>query len=68
MPPMAVTREDERAGAIEHFEDGALYDFDYRRRRDDVRFYRTLAIEQGGPVLTWPAAPGASWCPCCATA
>src|ERR1051325_9444372 len=51
MPPMAVTREDESAGAIEHFEDGALYDYDYRRRRADVRFYRTLAAEQGGPVL-----------------
>jgi SAM-dependent methyltransferase len=51
MPAMTVTREDESAGAIEHFEDAALYDFDYRRRRDDVRFYRTLAAEQGGPVL-----------------
>ncbi len=51
MRPMAVTREDENAGALEHFEDAALYDFEYRRRRDDVRFYRALAVEQGGPVL-----------------
>jgi SAM-dependent methyltransferase len=48
---MAVTREDESAGAVEPFDDAALYDFEYRRRRDDVHFYRTLAVEQGGPVL-----------------
>jgi SAM-dependent methyltransferase len=48
---MTATREDERAGAIEHFEDAALYDHEYRRRRDDVRFYRALAAERGGPVL-----------------
>ncbi|HEY7373968.1 MAG TPA: methyltransferase domain-containing protein [Polyangia bacterium] len=33
------------------FEDAALYDWEYRRRRDDVRFYATLADERGGPVL-----------------
>jgi SAM-dependent methyltransferase len=44
-------RQDERAGAIEHFEDAALYDHEYRRRRADVRFYRALAAERGGPVL-----------------
>jgi SAM-dependent methyltransferase len=33
------------------FQDSALYDWEYRRRRDDVRFYRTLAGERGGPVL-----------------
>ena len=48
---MAITREDETAGATEHFEDAALYDHDYRRRRADVQFYRTLAAEHGGPVL-----------------
>jgi SAM-dependent methyltransferase len=48
---MGVTREDESAGAIEHFQNAALYDHDYRRRRHDVRFYRTLADEHGGPVL-----------------
>jgi SAM-dependent methyltransferase len=48
---MSRRREDERAGAIEHFEDAALYDHEYRRRRDDLRFYRALAAERGGPVL-----------------
>jgi SAM-dependent methyltransferase len=33
------------------YEDAVLYDWEYRRRRDDVRFYRTLADERGGPVL-----------------
>src|SRR5436190_770313 len=33
------------------FEDAALYDWEYRRRRDDVLFYRTLADERGGPIL-----------------
>jgi SAM-dependent methyltransferase len=33
------------------FEDAALYDWEYRRRRDDVRFYGTLADERGGPIL-----------------
>ncbi|HVZ72577.1 MAG TPA: class I SAM-dependent methyltransferase [Polyangia bacterium] len=44
-------REDETAGAREPFEDAALYDWEYRRRRDDVRFYRMLADERGGPIL-----------------
>jgi SAM-dependent methyltransferase len=43
--------EDETAGALEPFEDAALYDWEYRRRRADVRFYRMLAGERGGPVL-----------------
>jgi SAM-dependent methyltransferase len=33
------------------FEDAVLYDWEYRRRRDDVRFYGTLADERGGPIL-----------------
>jgi SAM-dependent methyltransferase len=33
------------------FEDALLYDWEYRRRRDDVRFYGTLADERGGPIL-----------------
>ena len=33
------------------FDDAALYDWEYRRRRDDVRFYGTLADERGGPIL-----------------
>jgi SAM-dependent methyltransferase len=44
-------REDESAGALEPFRDAALYDWEYRRRRDDVRFYRMLADERGGPIL-----------------
>lgn len=44
-------REDEKAGALEPFEDTALYDWEYRRRRDDILFYRLLADERGGPVL-----------------
>src|SRR5450432_1002644 len=44
-------RKDETAGALEPFEDAALYDWEYRRRRADVTFYRMLADERGGPVL-----------------
>lgn len=33
------------------FDDALLYDWEYRRRRDDVHFYQTLAGERGGPVL-----------------
>jgi SAM-dependent methyltransferase len=33
------------------FDDALLYDWEYRRRRDDLRFYQTLAGERGGPVL-----------------
>jgi SAM-dependent methyltransferase len=38
-------------GLRDPFEDAALYDWEYRRRRDDVRFYGTLADERGGPIL-----------------
>jgi SAM-dependent methyltransferase len=55
-PAGAYTPEDEEAGASEAFVDAALYDFEYRRRRADVRFYRRIAEERrdfggGGPVL-----------------
>ena len=54
-----------RAGAREPFEDAALYDWEYRRRRDDVRFYRTAAPdERGGPCSISAAAPAACWCRC----
>ena len=43
--------EDEHAGAIEPYRDAILYDWEYRRRREDVAFYRMLAGERGGPVL-----------------
>ena len=39
------------SGARDPFADAGLYDWTYRRRRDDVQFYRTLADERGGPVL-----------------
>ncbi len=35
-------------GAREHYEDAVLYDYEYRRRRDDVRFYRRLARRRLG--------------------
>lgn len=38
-------------GTKDHYQDAALYDHEYRRRRDDVRFYQTLASQQGGPIL-----------------
>ncbi len=39
------------AGTRDHYLDAALYDHEYRRRRDDVAFYRRLAGERGGPIL-----------------
>jgi SAM-dependent methyltransferase len=41
------------AGTTEHYEDAQLYDHEYKRRKDDVRWYRRLARE----VLGDPAAP-----------
>ncbi len=37
------------AGSREHYADGALYDYEYRRRRADVSFYRELARRRLGP-------------------
>ena len=38
------------AGSREHYADAALYDYEYRRRRADVTFYRELARQRlGGP-------------------
>jgi SAM-dependent methyltransferase len=34
---------DAEAGCREHFADAALYDYEYRRRRADINFYRQLA-------------------------
>lgn len=36
------------AGSSEHYEDAALYDHEYQRRRDDVRWYRALARQELG--------------------
>lgn len=44
-PGLGFSREDEEAGGTEAFEDAALYDFEYRRRRADVRFYLRIAEE-----------------------
>jgi SAM-dependent methyltransferase len=41
-----------RAGTSEHYEDPALYDYEYRRRRRDVNWYRALAREVGGGTST----------------
>ena len=46
--------KDVDAGASEHYVDAELYDYEYRRRRSDVRFYRAQANEllgEGGDVL-----------------
>lgn len=32
-------------GCREHYDDAALYDHEYRRRRQDVQFYRQLAVD-----------------------
>jgi len=49
-------RSDEEAGSREAFADAALYDFEYRRRRADINFYRGLASNRmqfapAGPIL-----------------
>jgi SAM-dependent methyltransferase len=35
------------AGSREHYTDAALYDYEYRRRRADITFYRELARRRG---------------------
>lgn len=37
-------------GAREHYADAALYDYEYRRRRADIAFYRALAEQRLGPA------------------
>jgi SAM-dependent methyltransferase len=49
------------AGSREHYSDAALYDYEYRRRRADVTFYRELAKERlpgGGDILELGAGSG----------
>ena len=65
---LADVRADDEAGAREHFEDAALYDFEYRRRRADVNFYRRAGRRRRGPVLDLACGTGGCWCRCCATA
>ena len=49
------------AGSREHYDDAALYDYEYRRRRADVTFYRELARQRlgaGGRILELGAGSG----------
>jgi len=49
------------AGSREHYADAALYDYEYRRRRADVQFYRELAkkrLPDGGRILELGAGSG----------
>jgi SAM-dependent methyltransferase len=49
MPPLPDDLVDDLvdAGSREHYADAALYDYEYRRRRADVSFYRALARQRG---------------------
>lgn len=40
-----------KRGTVDHYDDPYLYDHEYKRRRDDVNFYRRLADQIGGPIL-----------------
>ncbi len=46
-PPDVMPGDDVDRGAREHYADAALYDYEYRRRRADVTFYRELAKRRG---------------------
>jgi SAM-dependent methyltransferase len=52
------------AGSREHYADATLYDYEYRRRRADVSFYRELARDHlgrkraAGPILELGAGSG----------
>src|SRR5580698_5708809 len=49
------------AGSREHYADAALYDYEYRRRRADVTFYRELArrrLPAGAAILELGAGSG----------
>ncbi|MBI5515658.1 MAG: class I SAM-dependent methyltransferase [Deltaproteobacteria bacterium] len=45
-------------GAVEHYLDPTYYDHSYRRRVDDVAFYRAVARAHGGPILELGAGSG----------
>jgi SAM-dependent methyltransferase len=45
-------------GAVEHYDDALYYDYTYRRRTEDVEFYRQVVRELGGPVLELGAGSG----------
>jgi SAM-dependent methyltransferase len=48
------------AGSREHYDDAALYDYEYRRRRADISFYREVArrLPAGAPILDLGAGTG----------
>ncbi|MEZ4361871.1 MAG: class I SAM-dependent methyltransferase [Kofleriaceae bacterium] len=48
------------AGSREHYLDADLYDYEYRRRRSDLAFYRALAmrVAPGRPILDLGAGTG----------
>src|SRR5450432_2020798 len=53
--------DDVDPGSREHYRDPALYDYEYRRRRSDVTFYRELARKRlgaGGRILELGAGTG----------
>lgn len=52
-------------GSREHYDDPAYYDQAYRRRRDDVDFYRGVARRLGGPVLELGVGSGRVAIPLC---
>ena len=49
--PPSAPAEPLARGAREHYDDAVYYDYTYRRRRDDVEYYRRVARQYGGPVL-----------------
>jgi SAM-dependent methyltransferase len=53
-----VTTDELDPGAIQHYEDAEYYDYTYRRRVEDVGFYRRFARQHGGPVLELGAGSG----------
>lgn len=52
-------------GTSDHYEDTALYDFEYADRTEDVAFYRRIARERAGghPILELGAGTGRISCP-----
>ena len=49
------------AGSREHYQDAALYDYEYRRRRNDIAFYKELArrrLGERGKILELGAGSG----------
>lgn len=50
-PPASHNDESLERGSREHYDDAGYYDFTYRRRGDDVAFYKRWVRQYGGPVL-----------------